>query len=172
MDVFSIIGCITGILGFIISLINLAYFFVIRNMKLNVRFGVIRVKIKQNHNSNELDVYFSFENKSQLPISVTRVQVIVDDRPYDCIRMPVKIEQMSYSQNNEVYDRDTLKSTTVPINLAPLAAESGFLAYLIPKGTLSGHEKALTFRICTNRGNIVQKTFELHEDYLLTRFLR
>lgn len=172
MDVFSIIGCITGILGFIISLINLAYFFVIRNIKLNIRFGAVRLKVKQHPKHNELDVYFSFENKSQLPISITRVQLVINDRLYDCIRMPVKIEQVIYSEHNEVYDRDTLKSSIIPINLSPLAAESGFLVFHIPKDTLLDYDKALSFRICTNRGKAVQKTFVLHEDYLLSRFLR
>lgn len=166
MNVFNIIGCVTGILGFIISLINLVYFFLIRRKKLNIRFGIMSVS--HYHTSNNLlKIQYSFENKSQLTISITRIQVLVNGKLYDCERLPVIIEQVTRKQGNQVYDCDFIKSNSVPINLLPLAAESGFFAFAIPKDTLSNFDKALIFRICTNRGRAIQKTFVLHEDNLI-----
>ena len=166
IETLKTIGSITGILGFIISIINFAYFFVIRRKKLNIRFGDIGVR--EYYSPNDiLKVHFSFENKSQLPISVTRIQLIINEQLYDCYRIPVVIEEVIRKRNNEVYDKDTLKSVHTPVNLSPLNAESGFFAFLIPRGILSNDETALTFRICTNRGKAIQKTFVLHEDTLI-----
>lgn len=58
-------------------------------------------------------------------------------------------------------------SITLPINLPALGAESGFLAFLVPQGTLSKHDKDLIFRICTNRGKAVQMTFSRYEDKIV-----
>lgn len=163
MSIFDLIGNITGILAFIISVINFVYFFVIRKKKLNVRFGDIGVR--DSFNSNLLlKVHYSFENRSQLPISITRIQVVLNEKLYDCERLPQVIEEITRKRGTEIYDRDVLKSNSVPINLPALGATSGFLAFLVPQGTVSNSDKALTFRICTNRGKAVQKTFSLHED--------
>ena len=133
------IGSITGILGFIISIINFAYFFVIRRKKLNVRFGDIG--IREYYDSNDmLKVQFSFENKSQLPISITRIQLVLSETFYDCNRLPVVIEEVTRKRKNEIYDRDIVKSVCIPINLPALGAYSGFFAFLIPRGILSNNE--------------------------------
>lgn len=49
----------------------------------------------------------------------------------------------------------------LPINLSSLEAFSGYLAFLVPRDTVSEQEKYLTFEICTNRGKAFQKTFLL-----------
>lgn len=164
--ILSIISGILGVAGFIISVINLIYFFAIRRKKLNIRFGAIGVS--DYFNSNEvLKIQYFFENKSQLPISITRIQILIGNKLIDCERIPVVIEEVTRKRGNEIYDRDILKSKSIPININPLAAESGYFAFSIPQGTLSKSETALTFRICTNRGKAIQKTFVLHEDVLI-----
>lgn len=163
IEIVKTIGSFTGILGFVISIINFAYFFIIRRKKLNVRFGDIG--IREYYGSNDLlKVQFSFENKSQLPISITRIQLVLNEELYDCNCLPVVIEEVTRKRKNEIYDRDTIKSVYTPINLPALGAYSGFFAFQIPQGILSNNEKVLTFRICTSRGRAVQKTFSLHED--------
>lgn len=166
LETLKTIGSITGVLGFIISVINFAYFFIIRRKNLNIRFGDIGVR--EYYTPNDLlKVQFSFENKSQLPISITRVQLVINGTYYDCLRLPVIIEEVERKRNNVVYDRDTIKSTSTPLNLPSLGASSGFLSFQVPRGSLSNDETALTFRICTNRGKAIQKTFALHEDLLI-----
>ncbi len=166
LETLKTIGSITGVFGFIISVINFVYFFVIRRKNLNIRFGDIGVREYYVQN-DLLKVQFSFENKSQLPVSVTRIQFVLNGTYYDCLRLPVIIEEVERKRNDVVYDRDIIKSVFTPINLPSLGAASGFLVFQVPQGSLSKDETTLTFRICTNRGKAIQKTFVLHEDTLI-----
>ena len=166
MNIVSIIGCITGILGFIISLINLAYFLLSKRKKINVRFGKMTIRDSY-HGKNALIIQYFFENQSQLPVSITRIQFCIDGHSYDCDEIPTIVEQKISSTNGEVYDREVIKSSFPPFNLSSLAAKSGFLLFAIPKDMQLNPDKDLIFRICTNRGKAVQKTFVPHEDSLI-----
>lgn len=166
LSIFSIIGNIIGILGFIISIINFIYYFLIRRKKLNIRFETMATR-KYFDSKNVAIVKCIFENQSQLPISITRIQLIINNELYDCENLPVIAEKITRKQNNEVYDEDIIKTNSTPINLMALSAFSGYFAFAIPKDTLSNSDKSLTFQICTNRGKAVQKTFVLNEDVLL-----
>lgn len=160
------IGSVTGILGFVISLVNLLYFFLIRRKRLCVQFG--DTAISDFHSQKKvLKVQYTLENRSQLSVSVTRIQLICNGNAIDCVRLPVIIEEVIRKQNGSMISRDEIKSTSPPFNLPPLAAESGFLAFAIPQDTQLDFDKGLTFRICTNRGGAVQKTFALHEDMII-----
>lgn len=160
---FDMLGNISGIVAFVISVVNFMYFFVIRKKKLYVRFGKIGVS-DNFQNTSLLKVHYSFVNKSQLPISITRIRVVINNEFYDLDTLPRIVEQYTKKQGNEIIDRYTAKSEYTPINLASLGAHSGFFAFVIPQDSLSGSEKALTFQICTNRGKAVQKTFSLNVD--------
>lgn len=161
--VFNIIGNISGIVAFVISVVNFMYFFVIRKKKLYVRFG--KIGISENFNKTSLlKIQYTFVNKSQLPISVTRIRVIIDNEFYDLDSLPRIVEQYTKKQSGTIVDSYTAKSEYTPINLAALGAHSGFFAFVIPHDSLSNDEKELTFQICTNRGKAVQKKFSLHED--------
>lgn len=159
MEILKIVGSFAGILGFIISLINIIYFFAIRRKNLYIRFG--KMGVTKASSMDLLKVQYSFENSSQLPISVTRVQLLVNDKYYDCYDLPMIIEKAERARNGEIYDRDYIKSKSVPVNLLPLQADSGYFVFLIPRGTVSNSCQHLSFRICTNRGSAIEKTFEL-----------
>lgn len=161
-DIIKAIGTITGILGFIISLINLIYFFIIRKKKINIRlnrFGVC----DHNNPKNVLKVNLCFENLSQLPVSITRVQVVIDKNYIDCEHIPMIIEEAVRTKSGKIYDQDYVKSTRPPINLSPLQAESVYFAFLIPRDTISNSDTQMNFQICTNRGKAVEKTLLLNE---------
>lgn len=163
----SLVVDIIGIIGFILSLINFVYVLENNRKKLNIRFGDMNVS-DYYEGKDVLKVHFSFENESQLPISITRIQLVIEKELYDCLRLPVIIEEVTRKRETEIYDRDLIKSISVPINLDSLSAESGFLAFSIPQDKLSKNEKVLTFRICTNRGKAIQKSFLLHADTQVT----
>lgn len=144
-----------GILGFIISIINFVYFFVIRKKKLKIRFeefGVCKY-----YNGEVLKIRFCFQNLSQLPVSITRIQLVVNDSMYDCTNSPVNIEEITRRRGTTVIERTTVNSVTVPINLQPLMSQGDYFAFPIPQGIVSNSEKSLTFRIYTNRGKAIQK---------------
>lgn len=161
----NIIANIAGIIGFVLSTINFTYFFIIRRKKLSIRFDKISIKDSDNDLSCA-KVKFTVENKSQLPISLTRIQLLANDTLYDCELLPQVAEELVRKNNNngKIFDRYSLKTVHTPINLPALSAFSGYFAFLIPQGSLSNSDKHLTFRICTNRGKAVQKTYELSQD--------
>lgn len=166
MGYFYYVSGVIGIVGFILSFINFLYSFIMRRKKVNVRFE--KMGITPYYEGKEvLKIKYSFENNSQLPISITRIRLIINEKYYDCTDLPVVIEEVTRKRKNEIYDCDITKSNSTPINLLPLASDSGYFAFPIPKGILSNDEKALTFQICTSRGKAVQKTFVLYEDVLI-----
>lgn len=157
----DIISLILGLLGFLLSVANAIYFFYIRRCKLIIRFSRICVSNYIN-NKSILKVQYSIENRSQLPISVTRIQVVIaETQKVDCLELPIVIEEIERTGKGEVFDRDTIKSETVPFNLQSLAAKSGYIAFEVPRDIVLNKEKRLTFQICTNRGNSFQQTAEL-----------
>lgn len=157
---------ILGIAGFIISLINFVYFFIIRRKNIIVNFGSYGIKnyIK---NQKMLLIHYRFDNNSQLSIAITRIQLVVNNKKYDCDNMPIIATKYRYKEGNETVYQHFTKTDVLPINLLPLASHSEYLGFVIPRDILSNVERVLTFRICTNRGKAVQKTFVLHEDIRL-----
>lgn len=151
-----------GILGFVISVINFIYFFVIRRKRLTIRFGDYGIR-KYRNNFDLLTVHYQFENNSQLPLSITRVKIIIDNNKYDCDRKKHTAETNQVKRNAEVITLET-KTDILPINLASLEARSGFLSFPIPQDSVSTADKVLNFEISTNRGIPFQKTFPLYED--------
>lgn len=82
----------------------------------------------------------------------------------DTYPMPLKAGEITYSTMLGVYHRSISETTLPPINLAPLGSAGGYLAFPIHRGILPTDEKYLTFRIYTNRGKVIQRTFVQHVD--------
>lgn len=161
---FNLLCDIVGILGFLLSVINAVYFYVIRRKKLKIRFEEFGVC---NYYSEQiLKIRFCFQNLSQLPISITKIQLLVNNDVYDCTNSPVQIEEIIRKKNGVIYDTVTVNSVSVPVNLQPLTACGDYFAFPISQGILSNSEKVLSFRIYTNRGKVIQKTFLQHEDVI------
>ncbi len=162
---FDMIANVIGILGFVVSVINVVYFFAIRRKNLKIRFE--EFGISPYYSDNEiLKIRFCFQNLSQLPVSITRIQLIVDGKAYDCTNLPIMVEERTRKRGSDVIDRITINSISVPVNLQPLMAQGDYFAFPIPRGILSNSEKSLTFRISANRGKVIQKTFSQYEDVI------
>ncbi len=159
-----IISSILGFLGFVISLINFIYFFIIRKRNITLCFNCLGVQ-KYLNNKNKLFIHYRFDNNSQLDIAITRIQIKVKNEFIDCNIQSLLAEETVRRVGKKVIDKQTIYTDTLPINLAPLASQSGFLSFLIPQDTVSNNETNLTLKICTNRGKVIQNTFSLHEDY-------
>lgn len=164
---FEIVCKLAGILGFLLSAFNLAMLISQNRKRLKIRLG--DAGISQLPDSRDLyKVAYTIENCSRLPIAITRVQIQVAGKMYDCERLPFIIEKSEYRVGKEVIDRTLVKSRVLPINLLALAAESGFLAFVIPQGILSANDKDLIVQIYTNRGKVTRKTLSRHEDALVS----
>mgnify|MGYP003420370352 CR=1 FL=1 len=145
----------------------------IENYK-NVWFRFNKFSIKQNvvntycETLNLVIIPFMVINKSNKPVSITRVQLVLNDLKYDAEQCQYTVGESIYRKGNEICEHIIVKSDVLPLYLEPLGAKSGYFAFLIPQGKLSTDETVLNFQICTNRGKAVQKSFALCEDVRLT----
>lgn len=164
-DIWEIISGILGILGFVGSVINLIYTFVINRKKLNLWIGGYGVK--HYFNGDEFaTVRYRIDNLSQAPITITRIKLVVDGKAYDSYFVPELADKREIKQGDEITYCQTIATDVVPINLDSLASKGGFLGFAIPRGILSNGQTNLTFEICTNRGKAIQKKTTLNEDTL------
>lgn len=161
----NIIIDVLGVVGFLFSVVNFIYFFVIRMKKLRFVFSTYGIR-DYFDSSDIVMVRLQIDNLSQLPISITRIQLLRNEKSFDSYHYRQKAAEFKTVAGDRIISEDSTYTTVLPINLSPLGAYSGFLAFVVPRDTLPRHEKSLTFRICTNRGRAIQKTFELHEEYL------
>lgn len=152
-----------AIIGFIVSIINLSYFFIIRKINLTVCFGNYGIK-NYYQNKKILLIHYRFDNSSQLAIAITKIQILIDNNAYECDIRKNIAEKYERKRGSQLVCENITYTDILPINIPPLASCSGYLGFVIPPDIMSTHEKALTFRICTNRGRAIQKTFALHED--------
>lgn len=161
----EIISGILGILGFLLSMVNLGILFFSRRKKLTICFDSYFVK-KNYTRGDMIVVKYRFDNHSELPLSITRIQLVIGNKMIDIYSFPIIAAHSEYKTNNEVYHRNIKETDVPPLNLPPLGSIGGYLAFQVPRDTMSDNEKSLTFRICTNRGKAIQKTFALREECL------
>ena len=111
--------------------------------------------IEYSESKKWLIFYLQIENKSRLPISITRITWQGFDCcvfPTEVVKLNTKINQENLgiiSENNIVY-----KTMPLPINLSTLAGVSGYVAFWSPQGTFPKLSRHVTFQVCTNRGKI------------------
>lgn len=161
----SIIVDIIGIAGFILSVINVFYHYISNRKRITICFGNYALNVFDRKNNKELlIIHFKIANLSQIPISITRIQILVNETLFDSDVRPHIAEEFTWSHGDKPYHSVVIESKILPININSLGAESGYIAFVVPRDKISDFEKALNFRICTNRGKAVQKTFSLHED--------
>lgn len=161
-----IISGILGIAGFIVSLINVFYFFVTKIRKLKICFK--KYKVKNFMYNQYVSVFYQFENLSQLNISITNVKLVVQNETYDYYTDKFEVSSFVKEKNGTTVYGEYTFNDTLPINLLPLFSKSGYLTFELPKGTIQENCKELTFQICTNRGNVIQSTFVL-DDFQIFR---
>lgn len=161
----SIIVDIIGIAGFVLSVVNVFYHFISNRRRITICFGNYDLnEFDRTNNKELLIIQFKIANLSQIPISITRIQILVNETLFESESRPHIAEEFTWSYGDKPYHNVVIESKTLPININSLGAESGYIAFVVPRDKISNYEKVLNFRICTNRGRAVQKTFLLHED--------
>ena len=152
----AIISGIIGILGFIISVINIASFFW-RN-RVNLEVTVLKYDI-QDYIGGEIRLFVAFmlSNKSQLPLAVTDMKIIANGNSYPPDKQAHIVGQYKYSENGITVDRKTTYNSYPPVSLSSLGAESGYFVYILPRETQLDFCHGMNFEIDTNR-SLVAKT--------------
>lgn len=156
-----IISGILGILGFIISSVNLIHYFVSRRINLEIK--IIEFSLRNGSNSSKrIFVHYKMDNKSHLPITVTDMKLVILDKEY--IEDFNTHEVLSYRHTaKDVNEYVPTYNEHLPINLPMLSSRAGYLVFLVPEDIAKDVCKDLTFQIRTNRCKELQKKFSLNE---------
>lgn len=160
--IWTIISGIIGILGFFISMINLIHYFISRRVILEIRIKEYGVRSAA-QGKERVFVHYQIDNKSQLPVSVTDMQLVIDGNVYTEDSNTHEILSYKHTIGKETVTYQPTFNSHVPISIECLSSHSDYLAFVIPPDILKNGEKALTFRIRTNRGKETQRSFALNE---------
>lgn len=147
---------IAGVLGFVMSLFGLVCAWH-RNRK---RLHISILDIKSFNDVTFLRMMF--ENKSRLPIAITRIALIQNGKTIDCTPNPTIVyEEVRRDAKKEIIGTDVEKSYPLPIQISELGAISGLVLFEPLQELPESSATHLTFLIATNRGKAFQKTLEL-----------
>lgn len=156
-----IISGVLGILGFIISLINIISYFLSRRINLEIKITEFALR-DGSQGRKRIFIHYQANNKSHLPITITDLQLVLNNNTYT----------EDYNTHEAISYRHTAKGINeyvptynehIPINLPMLSSRAGYLVFSIPEDIVENDYKALTFQIRTNRHKEVQRTFVPNE---------
>jgi hypothetical protein len=80
-DMISITISIIGLLGGFSS-----WFYMWLKSRLNIRIRILSKLIKSR--TNFILLYMSFSNESTLPVAITAINLIIEDKPIHCLEVP------------------------------------------------------------------------------------
>ena len=166
VNIWTIISGLLGIAGFIISLINLINYFATQKVNLEITF-LEYVYREYNTGKKRIFVHYQINNKSQLPISITDIQVEINNKLYTEDYSTHEI--ISYKHTGkDINEYVPTCNEHFPSNLECLHSHSGYLVFVVPEDNLPNLDKGLTFQIRTNRNKELKKIFLLnHQETLL-----
>lgn len=155
---------IAGVLGFVMSLFGLVCTWS-RNRK---RLHISILDIKSFNDVTFLRMIF--ENKSRLPIAITRIALILNGKTIDCTPNPTVVyEEVRRDAKKEIIGTDVEKSYSLPVQLSELGAVSGLVLFERLQELPEDSATHLTFLIATNRGKAFQRTLELPVEWASRR---
>ena len=163
----AIISGILGILGFVVSLINLIHYFLTRRMNLEIK--IIEFVFREYcSNKKRIFLHYQANNRSVLPIAITDIQLVLKGKYY-CEDYSTH-EILSYKHK----EKDVIKfiptyNEHLQITLPELYSHAGYIVFVIPEDIAQDVGTNLTFQIRTNRCKELQKTFVPNEWVSLRR---
>ncbi len=115
------------------------------------------LQIAPGYNTNYQSYYFCFQilNKSKLPISISNIQIKVNDRFFDVLDRPVNIfEAKVRDKEDNIIDTMKIPTTTMPIMLQSLGSARLYFTSYKEKDFYLNPKQKITLSIYTNRGTI------------------
>lgn len=145
-----------GVLGFILSVAGWIYTWV-KNRK-KIKISILDIKSYE----DVTFLFMVFENKSRLPVAITRVALMMGNRTVECTPMPTEICKKTHKdEKGNIISIDIEKSMQIPIQLQELGAVSGQILFENLEELPEASATSLNFLIATNRGKAFQTTLEL-----------
>lgn len=168
-DIVKIFTGIAAIIAFLISTSSFVISIIEKRRKLSAKFNIIKISSAVDNSGIKCDavlIGFAFANKSQLPISITKVSLINGTDFYDCQPTPYPVEIATRIGGTKI-DCKSVKTISPPIQISSLGATSGYITFFVPHNAVSKKQQSITIEICTNRGKRIIKTFDLNKENII-----
>lgn len=111
---------------------------------------------------------FSIENLSQLPISISRIFLVIDNKKYECTYIPKRVSETTREIGRKVIERKSEYSLPMPIVLTSLGAMHGYVIFENCPKNLENPQTPATLLLHTNRGRPMKLKAQLvqnsHQD--------
>lgn len=146
-DMISITISIIGLLGGFSS-----WFYMWLKSRLNIRIRILSKLIKSR--TNFILLYMSFSNESTLPVAITAINLIIEDKPIHCLEVPDIVLSRTSRSGSTVTNQEKHYSMEIPINIPALSATSGYILFPVEPDTRLPESNILSFEVHTNRGVI------------------
>lgn len=144
-----------AVAGFAMSLSSWIYNFL--TQRRNISFHITECKSKDG-----ITIFFlHIENKSRLPIAVTRISLLVNALCIECEPFPTWISEDKRESKGKVLSYQAHYSMQMPVSLSSLGAVSGYVLFQGGQCTLPNDATHVTFLVGANRGRSTQMTVAL-----------
>lgn len=145
----SIFGSIGTLITFISAFVTKR-----KNLKLKLNTCVYKTDLQR------LVIGITFENRSQLPIAVTSVSLIVNNQESLPLKHPHCVGSYAHREDGEVIDRKFTYNLDFPVDISQLSAVSGQILFEFSPVVLKKLSTPLTLLIHSTRGRVQKILFQ------------
>lgn len=153
------ITLILAIIGAVGTFTN--YFFSYLAKRKNLKITVARIALKIPINT--LVVSLCFENKSQLPISITSISFLVDEIETMPCKYPELVEEHYVERKGVLVNSKFLYNLNLPLDIQQLGAASGHILLDISQEKLQNLSTPLIVQVHSTRGKVQKITLPLDQ---------
>lgn len=126
---------------------------IIQNRK---RLKLIHENTLYKKETGKLAVELQFINKSRLPIAITDVCIVINEKPISCVKEPRVAYSNAHHRLGEVLIKD-FYTQSFPLQLGSLGGTSTVLLFELPPNTDIDFSSKVSFEVSSNRGRTMEK---------------
>lgn len=152
------IKTVISVLAFILSIINTFYLIFTQRPKIKVNFK--EYTFSKNMPDTPFLLGVIIENKSRLSVSISKMNMSINNTKYEFSWIPIIICNTNLSQNNNTLDKVSVHSLTFPQHISPLSSCCGYFS-MASKGKFNADElkkSKCKLEVFTSRG---KKSFKI-----------
>lgn len=107
--------------------------------------------------NNSILFHILIDNKSRLPITITRISLIIGDDIFSTFDTKTQIFRSEHKCNGEILSVNTIYSPTFPIEIGSLGGVNCYPYFELPPEVFETLSTEATLQFHTNRGMIKKK---------------
>lgn len=135
-----------AVAGFLMSLASWIHTFITQRKKL--RFWASSYK----YSKDSLLLYLKIENKSRLPITITRIILFSGKHTTECVSTSEWVRSSTQKDGSEISAQKNYYSMQMPISIPSLGGAGGYVLFRDDQYTFPVLSTPLTLEFHTNRG--------------------